>query len=119
MQAVNNSEAKRYEYLFKCKRSKFWLEVSKFKKKKSLCSNNINIDKFEEYYSKCFDSSNATHIPAHNNIKEEVDKKLEDLKNIKYNVKFTSTQIDFVIAQLNKGKAFGYDSVSAEMIIYA
>ena len=39
MQAVNNSEAKRYEYLFKCKRSKFWLEVSKFKKKKSLGCN--------------------------------------------------------------------------------
>ncbi len=77
------------------------------------------MSKFEEYYSRCFDSSSAAHGPEHEIIKEEVDKNLENLKNIKYNINFTQIQINSVIAQLNKGKAFGYDSVSAEMLIYA
>ena len=116
---MNNSEASKFEFLFKFRRSKFWREVSRFKKKKTLNSRNLNIEKFEEFYSNCFDSKHATPIPKHGIIELEVLKRIDDLKNIKYDVNFTIPQIESAIKQLNKGKAFGFDSVSAEMLIYS
>ena len=119
LHTMNDKEANKFEYLFKCKRNKFWLEVSRFKKKRTINSSHINMDAFEKYYARCFDSENATKIPLHETIKNQVLNKISDTKNTKYNIKFTPVQIGVAIAQLNKGKAFGFDSVSAEMLIHA
>ena len=119
MHTMNDKQANKFEYLFKCKRSKFWLEVSRFKKKKPINSSNINMETFEKYYAQCFDSKNAASIPLHESINYKVLKKISDTKNIKYSLRFSSLQISIAIAQLNKGKAFGFDCVSAEMLIHA
>ena len=119
LHTMNDKQANKFEYLFKCKRSKFWLEVSKFKKKKIISSSNINIETFEKYYASCFDSEHATKTPIHESIKNQVCEKINSTNNEKYSIKFSPIQISIAIAQLNKGKAFGYDSVSAEMLIYA
>ena len=116
---MNDKEANKFEYLFKCKRSKFWLEITRFKKKKPLNSHNLNISKFEEYYSRCFDSKNATRSPVHETIEKEVLFKINENKNKKFKLNLSPLQISTAISQLNKGKAFGYDSVSAEMFMYA
>ena len=46
--------------------------------KKTLNSSNLNIEKFEEFYSNCFDSKHATPIPKHGIIELEVLKRIDD-----------------------------------------
>ena len=35
---MNSNKSEKFDYLFKCKRSKFWSQVSRFRKKKPLNS---------------------------------------------------------------------------------
>ena len=79
----------------------------------------MNIYKFEEYYSKCFDSKDASKSPVHEIIEDEVFTKINEDKRVKFNINFSAIQIKTAILQLNKGKAFGYDNVSAKMLIYS
>ena len=58
-------------------------------------------------------------LPIHSKIEEEVVVKLNSLKKEIYQIKFNEIQIVSAIKQLNKGKAFGYDSISAELLINA
>ena len=79
----------------------------------------MNNYKFEEYYSKCFDSKDASKSPVHEIIEDEVFTKINEDKRVKFNINFSAIQIKTAILQLNKGKAFGYDNVSAKMLIYS
>ena len=88
-------------------------------KKKTIGASNTNMKAFEKYYASCFDSEHAVKTPIHESIKSEVCDKIINTKNEKYNLQFSTIQISTAIGQLNKGKAFGYDNVSAEMLIYA
>ena len=117
LQTMNSNKSEKFDYLFKCKRSKFWSQVSRFRKKKPLNSNSINIDAFEEYYSNCFNSKNAVQLDEHKLIEIEVKERIQSLKNQTYDLRVTPEQLRFAIAQLNTGKSFGFDSVTAEMLV--
>ena len=106
---MNSKKSEKFEYLFKCKRSKFWSQVSRFRKKKPLNSNSFNIDAFEEYYSNCFNSKNAVQLDEHKLIEIEVKERIQSLKNQTYDLRVTPEQLKFAIAQLNTGKAFGFE----------
>ena len=119
LQTINNNNAYKFEYLFKCKRAIFWKQVAKFRKKNIVNSSNINIEKFKKYYSSCFNLNDSPMLPIYDQIEEEVAVKLNSLKKEIYQIKFNEIQIVSAIKQLNKGKAFGYDSIYAELLINA
>ena len=64
IQTMNSKKTETFEYLFKCKRNKFWSQIAKFRKKKPIKSSQVNIEAFEEYYSDCFNSKNAEQLEA-------------------------------------------------------
>ena len=77
----------------------------------------MNIDIFKDYYSRCFNSDGTTTTESHLQKQNEVNEKLNQILNQRYHLEFSDSQIEYAINQLNHGKAFGYDSVTAEMLI--
>ena len=76
----------------------------------------MNIEKLQEYYSNCFNSTNTATTPDHFEKQNEVNARLNLLKNERFQLSFTDSQIEYTINQLNQGKAFGFDCVTAEML---
>ena len=77
-----------------------------------MLTNSVNI-------MQIFNSKNAAKIERHEQIEAEVNQKINELKGSKFEINLTNSQIEYAINQLNKGKAFGYDSVTAEMLIFS
>ena len=62
-------------------------------KKSVLTSSKLDIDKFSEYYANNFNSKNAAKIGKHEQIEAEVNQKICELKDSKFEIKLTNAQI--------------------------
>ena len=88
LQKMNNDNSKKFEYLFKCQRSRFWQQVNSFRKKKVVKSSQLNIDKFKDYYSSCFNSNGTTSTESHLKKQNEVSEKLNLIINEQFHLNF-------------------------------
>ena len=54
-------------------------------------------------------------MESHKLIEIQVNERINSIKDEKFELSFSTDQISFAISQLNTGKAFGFDCVTADM----
>ena len=94
---MNDKEANKFEYLFKCKRNKFWLEVSGFKKKERSIQVILTWTRLKNIILAALILKTPPKYLLHETIKNQVLNKISHTKNTKYNTKFTPAQIGVAI----------------------
>lgn len=116
---LNSKRSMKFEKFFKFNRSRFWKEVSKFKKSSSYKPQDASLESFEAFYQDLFCADQSIINPDHHAIEEGTSKFALEIRNKCFNYEVTEFELNSAIKNLKKNKAVGFDNIPAEMLINA